>query len=167
MSHKEHKKHAREGINCAVLTVSDSRTRENDTSGEIIKRFLEENNHKVVFYDVLKDDKKQIEKIMKKLISNPDVEVIITNGGTGISKRDITIEVISKFIEKELTGFGELFRYLSYKEIGSPAIMSRALAGVVRSSVIICIPGSVNAVKLAMEKLILPELGHMVWEVNR
>jgi len=167
MGHKEHKQHARKGIGCAVLTISDSRTRDTDDSGRIIREFLEGGNHKVLFYDVLKDDREQLEKIMEKLISDSDIEVIVTNGGTGISKRDITIEAVSGFIDKELRGFGELFRYLSYKEIGSSAIMSRALAGVCGGKVIISLPGSVNAVKLAMSEIVIPELGHMVWEVSR
>jgi len=167
MGHREHKQHARKGIGCAVLTISDSRTRDTDDSGRIIKKFLESGNHRVLFYDVLKDDKEQLEKIMEKLISDSDIEVIITNGGTGISKRDITIEVVSRFIEKELKGFGELFRYLGYKEIGSSAIMSRTLAGVSKGKVIISLPGSENAVTLAMSDIIIPELGHMLWEVIR
>ncbi|MEA3254373.1 MAG: molybdenum cofactor biosynthesis protein B [Candidatus Altiarchaeota archaeon] len=167
MGHIEHKQHAKEGVKCAVLTVSDSRTKENDDSGRLIMRSLEESNHKVLFYDILIDDRGVLEKTVSELISNPDVEAIITNGGTGVSKRDITIEVVSGFIEKELVGFGELFRFLSYREIGSSAIMSRALAGVCNGKIIISLPGSMNAVKLGMEEIINPELGHMVWEVNR
>ena len=96
-----------------------------------------------------------------------DIDGIITNGGTGISKRDITVDVVSKFFDKELKGFGEIFRYLSYKEIGSPAILSRATAGLCKDKIIISIPGSENAVKLAMEKIIIPELSHILWEIRR
>lgn len=167
MSHTEHKQHAREGVKCAVLTLSDSRTRENDDSGGMIRRSLEENGHRVLFYEVMKDDREMLEKTLSKLISDPGVEVIIMNGGTGISKRDITIEVVREFIEKELVGFGELFRFLSYQEIGSAAIMSRALAGVCKGKVLISMPGSKNAVTLGMEKIIIPEIGHMVWDANR
>ncbi len=167
MSHTEHKQHAREGIKCAVLTLSDSRTRESDDSGGAIIKSLRVSNHEVIFYDILKDDAVGLEKALDRLVSDPGIEVIIMNGGTGISKRDITIEVVREFIEKELVGFGELFRFLSYQEIGSAAIMSRALAGVCKGKVLISMPGSKNAVTLGMEKIIIPEIGHMVWDANR
>jgi len=166
MGYKEHKEKAPEKIRCAVITVSDTRTEETDTSGKLIKKMLEEKNHEITAYHIVKDEKEQIENLLKDLAAT-NVQAIITNGGTGVSKRDRTFEVISSLIEKKIEGFGELFRYLSYKEIGSSAMMSRAAAGVRKGQIIIAVPGSENAVRLAMESLILPELGHMVWEINR
>lgn len=166
MGHECHKKLGIERLKCAVVTVSDSRTTETDSSGKIIKEYLTKNEHEVMFYKIVRDDEKELKDIMNELLSK-DIDVMITNGGTGISKRDITIEVVSKFISKELVGFGELFRYLSYREIGTPAILSRAMAGVYKDKLILSVPGSENAVTLAMEKIIIPELGHMLWEIRR
>jgi molybdenum cofactor biosynthesis protein B len=166
MGHKEHKEKAPEKIRCAVITVSDTRTEATDTSGKLIKKMLEEKNHEITVYHIVKDEKEQIENLLKSLAAT-NVQAIITNGGTGVSKRDRTFEVVFSLIEKKIEGFGELFRYLCYKEIGSSAMMSRAVAGVCKGQIIISIPGSENAVRLAMESLILPELGHMVWEINR
>ncbi|ODS40318.1 MAG: molybdenum cofactor biosynthesis protein [Candidatus Altiarchaeales archaeon WOR_SM1_79] len=166
MSHIEHKSHAKKAVKCAVLTISDSRTEKTDESGGIITSKLEESMHKVAHYKILKDDYDAVKNEIESLL-NSDADVIITNGGTGISTRDITYDVVEGILDKKLHGFGELFRYLSYNEIGSAAIMSRAVAGVAKGKVVISVPGSKNAVKLAMEKLILPELGHMVFEANR
>jgi molybdenum cofactor biosynthesis protein B len=121
----------------------------------------------VVHYSLVKDDISEIRKALEDIMENRNIQAIILNGGTGISKKDVSIEAVKPFLKKELVGFGELFRYLSYKEIGSPAILSRAIAGVAKGKIIICLPGSTNACKLAMENLILPELGHMVYEVGR
>ncbi len=169
MSHEEHLKYASKLklVNVAILTVSDTRTNETDESGKILCEMLKNKGHNIVHYDIAKDDEKEIENFVKKAISDENVEVIITNGGTGISKRDVTIETISKFFEKTLNGFGEIFRHLSYTEIGSGAIMSRATAGVCRGKIIISIPGSPNAVRLAMDKIIIPEISHIVWELKR
>jgi len=168
MSHEEHLKYAEEisNINVAVLTVSDTRTKETDESGKILIHILKDcNKCNVVYYEIVKDETKEIENFINKVID--DVDVIITNGGTGISKRDVTIETVKKFFEKTLDGFGEIFRYLSYAEIGSGAIMSRATAGVCKGKIIISIPGSPNAVKLALEKIVIPEISHIVWELRR
>ena len=166
MSHIEHKHNAPEKVNCAVLTISDTRTQETDESGKLIMRKLQECGHEVKFYEIISDNLPLITSVLKHLIMG-NVDVIITNGGTGISKRDVTFEAVQKVMTKEIEGFGELFRMLSYEEIGSSAIMSRALAGVAKGTVIISVPGSIYAVELAMDKLILPELGHLVWEANR
>ncbi|MBA3043660.1 MogA/MoaB family molybdenum cofactor biosynthesis protein, partial [archaeon] len=119
------------------------------------------------FYSIIRDEKKLLRDELEKLINNDKVQVIITNGGTGISRRDVTIDVVEDLLDKKLDGFGEIFRYLSYKEIGSPAVMSRSIAGAVKNQIIICLPGSLGAVKLGIEKLIIPEIGHLVWEINR
>ncbi|MFC1786791.1 molybdenum cofactor biosynthesis protein B [Halobacteriota archaeon] len=165
LSHEEHKSHVK-SVRCAVLTFSDSRTEENDDSGKLIKELLVKSGHDIVAYQVLKDDLESIQKAVKDLIYS-DVQAIITNGGTGISKKDVTIEAISVLLDKKLDGFGDIFRFLSYEHMGSAAMMSRALAGVIKSKIVICMPGSVDAVQLGMKKLILPELGHMIWETSR
>jgi molybdenum cofactor biosynthesis protein B len=167
MGYREHKCHSLKNVAVAVITVSDTRTKENDESGKYIMKKLEENSHKIIFYSIIRDEENLIRDEIKKLINNNDVQVIITNGGTGISRRDVTIDVVDGLLDKKLGGFGEIFRYLSYKEIGSSAIMSRAVAGAAKNKIIICLPGSFDAVKLAIEKLILPEIGHIVWELNR
>jgi len=166
MPHIEHKHNAPEKVSCAVLTISDTRTQETDESGKLIMEKLQASGHEVKFYEILSDNLPLITSVLKHLIMG-NVDVIITNGGTGISKRDVTIEAVLRVLTKEITGFGDLFRMLSYKEIGSSAMMSRALAGVAKGTVIISIPGSIYAVELAMDKLILPELGHLVYEANK
>lgn len=167
MGHKEHKEKAVKNVNCMVITVSDTRTEETDSSGKLILRLLKENGHIITGYKILKDVPVLIRDTVADAVTDNYIHAIIINGGTGISKRDTTFEAIENLFEKRLDGFGEIFRYLSHLEIGSAAIMSRASAGVCRGKIIISIPGSESAVKLAMEKLILPELGHIVWEINR
>jgi len=167
MGYREHKKHAVKNVNCAVLTVSSTRTKETDESGKFILSELEKNNHNVIFYEVIRDDKKMIRDTIMKLVYNENIQAIISNGGTGIGKKDFTTDTVEELLDKRLEGFGEIFRYLSYKEIGSASIMSRAVAGVIKNTIIISLPGSIGAVKLAMKKIVIPELGHMVWEVNR
>jgi molybdenum cofactor biosynthesis protein B len=167
MGFEEHKKHAHGPVTCAVITVSSTRNRENDTSGKSIISLLESKGHTMANYAIIKDDMAMIGTEVEKNLSSQNVQAIIINGGTGIGGKDVTIEAVKSFLDKELVGFGELFRHLSYKEIGSPAIMSRALAGVASGKIIICLPGSTNACKLAMENLILPELGHMVHEIGK
>lgn len=167
MGYKEHKCHSLKNVAVAVITVSDTRTKENDESGKYIIEKLEEKGHIVVSYKIIKDEKELIKAEIKKLVNNKEVQVIITNGGTGISRRDVTIDVVEDLLDKKLDGFGEIFRYLSYKEIGSPAVMSRSIAGTVKNKIIICLPGSLGAVKLGIEKIAIPEIRHLVWEINR
>jgi molybdenum cofactor biosynthesis protein B len=167
MSHLEHKKEAPKSINCAVVTVSDSRTEETDESGKLLKQKLTENGHHVVYYTLLKNDSQAIGRTVRELLGRDDVQVIITSGGTGVSHRDVTVETVSGIIEKRLDGFGELFRSLSYQEIGTAGIMSRAVAGVTDGKIIISMPGSLGATKTALEGIILPEIGHMVREASR
>ena len=167
MSYQEHKQKAPQSVNCAVLTISDSRTEQDDESGRLIRQRLSDNGHRVMSYAILKNEADSIEKKIYELLGQEELQVIITSGGTGASHRDITVETILPILEKKLDGFGELFRLLTYREIGTPSIMSRAVAGVVRGKVILCLPGSSGAANLAMDRIILPEIGHMVREATR
>jgi molybdopterin adenylyltransferase len=167
MSVHEHKTQAPRRIGCVVMTCSDTRTPETDTSGQLMVRLLKEKGHEVVAYHLVKDEPDQIRAIIEKAANDDQVQAVLINGGTGISRRDSTFEAVNTLLEKRLEGFGEIFRYLTYQDIGSAAIMSRATAGVYRGLVIISTPGSEGAVSLAMEKLILPELGHMVRELTK
>jgi len=153
-------------VPCAIITVSDSRTPVTDRSGQILKEGLENAQHKITFYQIIPDEPSQIKELLTQLGNNPEVEAIIFNGGTGIAPRDTTYDAIAYLLEKTLPGFGEIFRYLSYQEIGSRAIASRALGGVYRNKLIFSLPGSTGAVKLALEKLILPELNHLIGQLK-
>jgi molybdopterin adenylyltransferase len=166
-AHVEHKHHALKRVSCLVITCSDTRTRETDTSGRLIRRLLAEHGHEVVNTHLVKDEPTEIRKIISTGTSDHRVQAIIVNGGTGLSRRDSTFEAIDEMLEKRLDGFGELFRWLSYQEIGSSAMMSRATAGVIEGRIVFSTPGSESAVRLAMEKLILPELGHIVREMTK
>ena len=167
MSYQEHREKAPRSVNFAVLTISDSRTEADDESGRLIMEKLKENGHRVLSYALLKNEAEAIEKKIRELLGQEELQVIITGGGTGASHRDVTVETISRIMEKKLDGFGELFRFLTYEEIGTASIMSRALAGVKGGKIIICLPGSLGAARLAMDKIILPEIGHMVREATR
>lgn len=149
-----------------VVTISDTRTKETDKSGQKILELLMQ-QHQVVAYDIVKDDEQAIEHVLLQGCKDPRVQVILMNGGTGIAKRDITFDILQAHMERPIPGFGELFRMLSYEEIGSAAMLSRASAGVIQETVIFSMPGSTGAVSLAMEKLILPELAHLVQEINK
>ncbi len=162
----EHKERGKKSISCFIVTVSDTRDENSDTSGQAIKRFLRDEGHKTAGYRIVKDEPNQIEATLNEALGISEIEAVIVNGGTGIAPRDGTYEVIGRFLEKKLDGFGEIFRYLSYLDIGSAAIMSRAAAGTARGKVLISLPGSRGAVTLAMEKLILPELRHMVSQLQ-
>ena len=166
-SHKEHKEHAPRRVSCLVITCSDTRTVDTDTSGQLIRRLLNEYGHQVVGYHLIKDEPEEIRRLIEAAAADDAVQAIIINGGTGLSRRDSTFEAIDGMLEKRLDGFGELFRYLSYKEIGSSSMMSRATAGLVRGRIVFSTPGSESAVRLAMEQLILPELGHIVRELTK
>lgn len=166
-SHKEHKHHAPRSVGCMIITCSDTRTPDTDTSGQLIRKLLKENGHTIAAYHLVKDEPAQIKARITEGVANDSVQAIIINGGTGISRRDSTFEAVDAMLEKRLDGFGEVFRFLTYQEIGSPAIMSRATAGIINGRVLFSTPGSENAVRLAMEKLILPELGHLVKELTK
>jgi molybdenum cofactor biosynthesis protein B len=166
MSVAEHKEKGKKSIRCFVVTVSDTRDEATDLSGQWIKSHLSNEGHSIAGYRIVKDEPTQIEALLRDALSQSGVDTIIVNGGTGISPRDGTYEVIVKLLDKRLDGFGELFRYLSYQDIGSAAMMSRAVAGSAHGKVLISLPGSKGAVGLAMEKLILPELRHMVSQLQ-
>jgi molybdopterin adenylyltransferase len=166
MAVHEHKERGKKSIRCFVVTVSDTRDESTDTSGQTIKKFLADEGHETTGYRIVKDEPREIEALLKQALGTAEIDAVIVNGGTGISPRDGTYEVVSRFLEKKLDGFGELFRYLSYLDIGSAAMMSRAAAGTARGKVLISLPGSRGAVTLAMEKLILPELRHMVSQLQ-
>ena len=166
MAVHEHKERGKKSIRCFVVTVSDTRDETTDTSGQTIKQFLTDEGHQTNGYRIVKDEPADIKALLDEALGQGDVDAVIVNGGTGISPRDGTYEVVDRFLEKKLDGFGEVFRYLSYLDIGSAAIMSRASAGTARGKVLISLPGSKGAVTLAMEKLILPELRHMVSQLQ-
>lgn len=168
MGAEEHRAKAGQGpVTVAIVTVSDTRTPETDLNRQYIERRMAELGHMVAAYRLIKDEPHQVEAALEELVSDPAVRIVLFNGGTGIAPRDTTFDVISRKLEKPLPGFGELFRMLSYQEIGSAAMLSRAIAGTYRGRVIFSTPGSSNAVRLAMEKLILPELQHLAWEIMR
>ncbi len=156
---EEHHRHGHKSLKVGVLTASDTRSAETDESGRLIRELLTAAGHRVEFAEVLPDDPARIRKaVLDKL---HDLDAIIVNGGTGIAARDSTIEAVRTLLDKEVEGFGELFRYLSYQQIGSAAFLSRALAGIAAGKIVVSLPGSPEACRLAMEKLIIPELGHM------
>ena len=150
-------------VRCAVFTVSDTRTIDTDRSGQLIQRLLTESGHTIAHYAIVPDEP---ELIRAQLTDLAEIHAVILSGGTGIAPRDTTYDAIEQLLEKTLPGFGEIFRALSYAEIGSRAIASRAIAGVYSGSLIFSLPGSSNAVKLAVEQLILPELVHLVTQLR-
>lgn len=162
-----HRAAAPDSVRCAVLTISDTRLEDTDTSGGVIRDTLRLTGHKVADYQIVPDEPSVIQHVLAAWISNQDIQVILTNGGTGISARDTTYDAIAGLLEKRIDGFGELFRMLSWQEVGSAAMLSRAVAGVAGNTLIMAMPGSTNAVRLAMSKLIVPELGHLVFEINK
>lgn len=166
MSHAEHQQRAQQiAVRCAVITVSDTRTEETDRSGSLMRQRLKNGGHEIARYEIIQDDPARIEALATELSGT--VDAALFSGGTGISARDNTADVLPPLFDKELPGFGELFRMLSYEEIGAGAMLSRATAGVRDNTLIFAMPGSLNAVKLAMGTLILPELKHLVWEIAR
>ncbi|MBT2570012.1 MogA/MoaB family molybdenum cofactor biosynthesis protein [Planococcus sp. ISL-110] len=155
-------------VRMAVLTISDTRTKETDTGGQLVQRLALDKGLELVDYDVVEDDIAAIRVIMSDWLEKDGIDVIVTTGGTGIAKRDVTLEAVEPFFEKEIDGFGELFRYVSFSEdIGTKALLSRAAAGVANDKAIFVLPGSRGAVKLAMERLILPEIQHIYSELTK
>jgi molybdopterin adenylyltransferase len=162
-----HKAEAPRSVRCYLLTVSDTRTEENDLSGRAIAGLLSDAGHTVAARSIVKDDPVSVRITIERQLARPDVQAIITTGGTGITSRDTTFEAIDALLEKRLEGFGELFRMLSFEQIGAAAMMSRALAGVAAGKIVVSLPGSEAAVRLAMERLLLPELGHLVQQASK
>lgn len=158
----KHHAHKIENITCAVITVSDTRTQETDESGKQIRNDLKSVGHQVCHYEIIPDEPDQVLQCVRNLCDDRSCQAILLTGGTGLSQRDSTYEALESLLEKRLDGFGELFRMLSYEQIGAAAMLSRATAGVYQSTLIFSMPGSIAAVRLAMQKLILPQIGHMV-----
>ncbi|MEX0700950.1 MAG: MogA/MoaB family molybdenum cofactor biosynthesis protein [Planctomycetales bacterium] len=151
----------------AVLTLSDTRTAETDVSGRTIREMIAAAGHEVARYEVLPDDPPRIRAALVEALADPRVAVVVSNGGTGIAVRDNAYEVVSALLDKPLVGFGELFRMLSWEQVGAAAMLSRATAGIARGKVVFALPGSTNAVRLGMEKLIVPEAAHLYWELHK
>ena len=164
---QEHKAGAPRSVGCFVLTISDSKTPDTDTSGALIRDLLAKAGHTVVGHAIVKDEPAQVTARVREGCADPNVQAFILTGGTGVTSRDATFEAVEALLDKRLTGFGELFRMLSYAEISAAAMLSRAQAGVVKGRALFSLPGSPDACRLALEKLILPELGHLLGEIKR
>jgi molybdenum cofactor biosynthesis protein B len=170
MAYESHQRAAEEtkiAARCAVITLSDTRTQATDTSGRAIRDLLGGEGHQIVHSQIIPDEPTQLESLLTALLARDDVDAILTNGGTGISRRDQTISVIAKHLDQELPGFGELFRTLSWEQIGSGAMLSRAIGGIAKGKLVFSMPGSTKAVELAMERLILPEIRHLLTELRK
>lgn len=168
-STRKHKAEAPKKLRFAIFICSSSRYQQlkkdgevQDASGDLIESLLKRDGHTILFRKIIPDDKALIEQSMRSVLGSNDVDAAVFCGGTGITSSDVTIEAVTPFLEKILHGFGEIFRRLSYDEIGSSAVLSRAIAGVANGKAIFCIPGSPNAARLCLERLILPEAGHIV-----
>lgn len=167
MSEHDHKKHAPKSVRCFIVTVSDSRTEETDDSGKLCRSLVQQAGHEVSGYRVLRDEPGDVAALVREVCDGHRACAVLLNGGTGVSRRDSTFEAVESLLEKRLPGFGELFRYLSYREMGAAAFLSRATAGLRGGVAVFAMPGSPEAVRLGMEKLVLPELGHVVGEAHR
>ena len=166
-STEEHRAQAPDSVRCFVLTVSDTRREDTDRGGALIREILRDHGHEIVGSQIVRDEKTEIERAVSDARDGiGDPEAIIVTGGSGIGERDVTPEALQPLLTKEMPGFGEVFRVLSYQEVGPATMLSRAFAGVMGRTLLFVLPGSTNAVRLAMEKLIAPELGHLVREVR-
>ena len=163
----EHRRDQKAEAVVALMITSDTRTPENDETGKTAIKLLEEAGHTVAAYIIVENDASKIAEAFNGFANDERIQVIITSGGTGIGSKDMTVDTVSPLFDKELPGFGELFRRFSFDEIGEAAMFSRATAGVVGRKLVFCLPGSRGAMKTALNKIILPGLGHMLWEVNR
>ena len=163
----KHRESAPERVRVAVLTISDTRTPETDTGGETVEALMRDAGHDIVGRDIIRDDASAIRTKLVELLARSDVDAVVTTGGTGISAHDTTYEVVDRMLEKKLDGFGEIFRMLSYEEIGAAAMLSRCVAGAVGAKFVVCLPGSRDAVRLAVEKLLVPEISHIVFELRK
>ena len=162
-----HRATAPTAVGCFVLTVSDTRTPETDTGGAVIRQLLAGGGHSVIGSAIVRDEPTDVTRVVREACADPRVQVVILTGGTGITSRDATFEAVEALLDKRLQGFGELFRVLSYEEIGAAAMLSRAQMGIHARRIVVSLPGSPGACRLALEKLLLPELGHLVREVGR
>lgn len=164
---REHKATAPTAVACYVLTVSDTKTADTDTSGALIRELLGAGGHRVVGSAIVRDEPLEVARLVRAACTDPQVQAVILTGGTGITSRDSTFEAIEALLDKRLPGFGELFRMLSFAEVGAAAMLSRAQMGIHARRIVVSLPGSPNACRLALEKLIIPELGHLLREVSR
>lgn len=164
---QKHRESAPETVRVAILTISDTRTPDTDTGGDVAEELLSGAGHEVVARDIVRDEVSSIRTNLVDLLARSDVDAVVTTGGTGISARDTTYEVVDRMVEKKIDGFGEIFRMLSYEEIGAAAVLSRAVAGAVGTKLVASLPGSQGAVRLAVEKLLVPELAHIVFELRK
>jgi molybdenum cofactor biosynthesis protein B len=168
MAYHEHIEDAEaQRARCAIITLSDTRTEATDQSGQRIGELLTASGHSIVSYRLIPDEPAQLETLLNEHLSRLDLDLILTNGGTGVSRRDRTIEVVGRLLDRPIPGFGELFRMLSWEQIGSGAMLSRAVGGVAAGKLLFAMPGSTAAVELAMTKLILPELKHLLRELRK
>ena len=152
---------------CAVLTVSDSRRRETDSGGDLVVERLAAAGHEVAARDLVKDEPHDVGRVVAEWIRDREIQVVVTTGGTGLAKRDGTVDVVERFLDKRIDGFGELFRMLSWEQVGAAAMLSRAVGGLAQGTLIFALPGSRAAVELALDKLIVPELPHLLFERRR
>ncbi len=162
----EHPTRQKTSTTFALMVTSDTRTEREDETGRIAVTLIEGGGHKVASHTIIPNDAAKIKAEIEKALKGP-AEVIVTSGGTGIGAKDRTVAAVTPIFEKDIPGFGELFRRISYDEVGGAAMMSRATAGVAGGKLIFCLPGSKNAVRVALEKIILPNVGHMLWELKR
>ncbi len=167
MSHEDHRSRGPAVVGCFVLTVSDTRSPQTDTSGQAIRTLLQEAGHVVTGHAIVPDEPSQVAAVVTEWLAHPATRVVVTTGGTGITARDGTFEAIDGLFEKRLEGFGELFRMLSFQEIGPAAMLSRATAGTIGRKAVFLLPGSEAAVRLALSCLLLPELGHIVQQLDK
>jgi molybdenum cofactor biosynthesis protein B len=164
---REHKASAPAAVGCFVLTISDTKTPDTDTSGALIRELLAAAGHSVIGAAIVRDEPADVARLVREACANPAVQAVLLTGGTGITSRDSTFEAVEALLDKRLPGFGELFRMLSYQEVGAAAMLSRAQMGVHARRIVASLPGSPNACRLALEKLLIPELPHLVREVSR
>ncbi len=164
---QQHRSAAAGSLTFGIITISDTRTLADDTGGALIAELLQGASHRVAMRAIVTDDRERIVAAVLELVRDPAIDVVITTGGTGIARRDVTYEAVCSILDRQIAGFGELFRMLSWEEIGSAAMLSRATAGAIGSTAIFSLPGSRNAIRLAMNKLILPEIEHVVFEIRK
>jgi molybdopterin adenylyltransferase len=164
---EQHRATAPTSVGCFVLTVSDTRTPETDTGGMVIRELLTASGHAVIGTVIVRDEPGDVVRVVREACADPRVQVVILTGGTGITSRDSTYEAVEGLLDKRMPGFGELFRMLSYEQIGAAAMLSRAQMGIHARRIVVSLPGSPNACRLALDRLLVPELGHLVREVSR
>jgi molybdenum cofactor biosynthesis protein B len=163
----QHRSQSPKSVRCAVITVSDTRTLETDRGGQLVAELLTAAGHEATVREIVPDDPAAIGPLVERLADPAAVDAVLITGGTGVAARDQTFETVSGLLTKTMPGYGELFRMLSYAEIGPAAMLSRAVGGVLNNVIVLTMPGSVAAVRLAMEKLIVPEIGHLVYEARK